>query len=219
MKMNVHDLDRRLAEERIEPAYACERIHTPCTNTPGARIATLNEIDALSTELYACQNANLSNPMMRQQMYKKVINLEQLLVEKRLELASMCQCVSKLCTNAHGTRLAMQNEIFNLSTEIHACQKVNLSNPWMRQQMNKKVLVLNQRLVAKRIELASMCQCICTPCTDATVVRLTTLDETITSLSTTRAQLREKVLDLDRQLMEKKRERASLCPYGNTTVS
>jgi hypothetical protein len=84
--------------------------------------------------------------------------------------------------------------------------------------MNKKVLVLNQRLVAKRIELASMCQRICTPCTDATV-RVTTLDETITSLSTTRAQLREKVLDLDRQLMEKKRERASLCPYGNTSVS
>jgi hypothetical protein len=125
----------------------------------------------------------------------------------------MCQCIGTPCTNAPGARLAVLDEISDLSMEIHMCQTAKLSNPMMRQQMKMKVINLDERMIAKRLELASMCQHIstsCTSCTDANVVRLTSLDETITSLSTARAQLMNTVSNLDRQLREKKRERDSV---------
>jgi hypothetical protein len=200
--------------ERHEPVSTCECINTSWTNVPDTRLAVLNEISELSMEIHACKNANLSNPMMRQQMQKKIINLDEQLVAKRVELEFMCQCISLPCTNDPGARLTILNEISDLSMEIDACQNAKLSNPMMRQQMKKKVIILDERLVDKRRELASMCQHIstssCTSCMDATVVRLTSLDESITSLSTTRAEMMKKVYSLDRQLREKKRERASV---------
>jgi hypothetical protein len=212
MNKNGHNPDRRPEQEGLESASGCECINEPWSNVSDPRLSVLNEISGLSMEIQMCQNSNLSNPMMRQQMKMKVINLNKQLIAKRIELESMCQCIGTPCTNAPDARLAVMDEISDLSMEIHMCQTAKLSNPMMRQKMKMKALNLDERLVAKRLELASMCQHISTSytsCTDANVVRLTSLDETINSLSTTRAQLMNKVSNLDRQLREKKRERDS----------